>query len=42
METKVTSVMIAPNRLGIAQGLPDKLNSEDEGEVPEESTGAAT
>ena len=42
METKVTSVVIAPNRLGTAQVHPDVLNSEDEEAILEGQTGVAT
>ena len=42
METKVTSVVIVPSRLGIAPVPLDELISGDEEAILEERTGAAT
>ena len=42
METKVTSVVIVPNRLGTARVHPSELNSKDEEATLEEPTGVGT
>ena len=42
METKVTSVVIVPNRLGTVQARPGELTSEDKEATLEEPTGVVT